>query len=185
MSHYTAKTLGRKTLARDDTLEVQTTKGLIRLRVASRFLEDASRVRNCAALIAFGLDSEESRAAFCSAAYGYPSDGGDWPECKTGDTGALTRVARAVFKLAGGKGATRAIAAARRDAAAAIKAEAAAKKRAEAAKAKRLRALPPIARAVVVALNRDREAFGCQREHVAALASALCGHDITALVERT
>ena len=34
---------------------------------------------------------------FCSECYGYDSDGGDWPESRSGDFTALTRLVEALF----------------------------------------------------------------------------------------
>ena len=43
------------------------------------------------------LDLKLDKIKFANSAYGYDSDGGDWPESKSGDFAALTRLVEALF----------------------------------------------------------------------------------------
>ncbi len=120
-------------------------------------------------------------AAFCSKAYGYPSEGGDWPQCRRRDFAALTRAVRAAFAKCRKPTKAEAAALKRAEAEEAKRAAEAAKKAAEdkakadAARAASRAALPKPAQDFLAYLDANTGAFGCQRQHVIATVGAILG----------
>jgi hypothetical protein len=128
------------------------------------------------------------KIAFCEKAYGYPGQGGQWPEARTDDYAALTRCVRALFKKT--KLSKKALARLSKQekllhAAEAAQVAALALKERKAAelRAAILRKLSKQARRAVAYLDRNPDAFGCQRDHVIALVGMLLNHDIAKVLK--
>lgn len=195
MTHYNAKTLGKNVLSQGDRVTFLTPKGPLEYEVYWDHLHvvGGTSIDDNAEVfwrlgIGRGYDGDipperEAVRAFASAAYGHTDAGGCWPVAQEGNLmEALTRCVRALFAKAAGKKcpSIRSFLSAKAKADAA---KALAEKRAIAAKLRKLRVLPKPARVAVLALNKDRDAFGCQRRHVVALVSALVGADLAPFVE--
>lgn len=122
---------------------------------------------------------------FCSAAYGHEAKNYTFPEPRYEDYAALTRVARALYaRIERPNKKVRAeMAAYHRRQTKVVKAEQLAERKQEAAYAKTLRGLSARGRRVAKLLHSDSAMFGCQREDVVALVSALLGENLTRAVE--
>lgn len=83
-----------KVRKRDEIYDVYSYKVHRRFLVS---LDSKSGGENSKIFNALGMEDNVAKVKFCNDAYGYPSDGGDFPTCKLDDYEALTNVVKRLY----------------------------------------------------------------------------------------
>jgi hypothetical protein len=129
---------------------------------------------------AVGSDDDKDIVAFAKRAYGYgdTADIGSWPCYRDGDYAAATRLVWAIYAKLGAKLTEKQSAELEK----ASKCYDAKKKAEEKIKKQKLARLPVSARNFILYLEKHKDAFGCQREHVVATVGAILNVDLAPFV---
>lgn len=151
MTTYT--TAPNRTLEKDDSVIFRVGKLTLHYKVATNHLHCTDRLYSNEHIFRV-LGIEETKHARASKAYGYPSTGGLWPCAEDGDYAALTRLVKGLFARIAGK-----------------------RVKGFTPKPKKFTAKHR-GKAIAKYLAKNRDAFGCQRDHVIELLSILTGTDI-------